>query len=116
MLECAVNDSKYHYLFLIDSGADRTVIPFELASHLNLFTNFTKKDFTNGVEGKQIICYFYKIKSLLILHENKPFHEFKDVEIQVPLSNLRIPIFGRDLFKKFDITFRERRKEVILEK
>lgn len=117
MLEVAINGNfKLRYLFLVDSGADRTVIPFELASNLGLFKNTVTKDFTYGVEGKKIVCYYTKIESAAILHENKTFHEFKDVEIQVPLSNLKIPLFGRDLFRKFNITFKEKRREIILEK
>lgn len=69
-----------------------------------------------GVEGRPFICYFCKIKSLTILHEDKPFYEFNDLEIQIPLSDMRIPLFGRDLFEKFNITFREKQKELILEK
>ena len=80
-----------------------------------MFRNFTKKRFAKGVEGNPIICYFYKIKSLSILHDDMIFYEFNDIEIQVPLSNLKLSLLGRDLFEKFKITFKERQKEFILE-
>ncbi len=117
MLPCSINDAGYTNVFLVDSGADRTVIPFEIAMKLNLFNCFTHKDFTMGVEGKRIITYFYKIQKLTIYHNNKSFFKFENIEIQIPLSDLKTPLLGRDLlFKKFRVTFVEKRKEIILEK
>jgi len=117
MLPIGINNFQHQFLAILDSGADRTVIPYGIALQLNLFQFFTSRGFTRGVEGKKIISYFCKVKKITLFHENKIFVEFKDVEIQIPLSSLTIPLLGRDIvFKKFKVTFIEKRKEIILEK
>ena len=94
--------TKYGYQkfdFLVDTGADCTIIPKSVAEDLDIDLSVLPKMRFCGIEGKSIIAHLTKIT---IKITNTP------IEITCALSNNeRSPfILGRkDIFSNFNISF-----------
>ena len=101
--------TKYGYQpfeFLVDTGADCTIVPLSLTKVLHVDMTGAKRISFCGIEGSPIITYIGKITLKLT---KKP--------IDIPCafsSNEQTPfILGRkDIFSKFNILFDNKRKVV----
>ena len=93
--------------FLVDTGADCSIMPQSVAKDLDVDIAKLPKMCFCGIEGKNIVAYIAKIT---IKITNTP------IEITCALSsNEKSPfILGRkDLFSKFSIYFDNRNKSII---
>jgi hypothetical protein len=109
-------ESVFESVALVDSGATQTLIPLELAEILEL--QYENKVETIGAGGafQSLIA---KLKVFEILKNETPFSIFRDVTVLVPESKDVLPyaILGRDhIFRRFDITFHERREKITFTK
>ncbi len=109
-------ESVFESVALVDSGATQTLIPLELAEILEL--QYENKVETIGAGGafQSLIA---KLKVFEILKNETPFSIFRDVTVLVPESKDVLPyaILRRDhIFRRFDITFHERREKITFTK
>lgn len=99
---------------LLDSGSD---ISFSFAVlGLNLGIKFDPSQLTSlsGIGEKEELAYKFPVNiwlgdyavPLLIHWINRPFNSSRDLPLAV----------GRDFFEHFDVTFRQKAKQIILEK
>ncbi|MBI3540908.1 MAG: aspartyl protease family protein [Deltaproteobacteria bacterium] len=98
------------YDFLVDSGADFSVLPHSLATEIGIDLKRCQTSTTLGVEGRGT-----KIHHSRIVIKIGPWRG----QIRCAFaSHDRIPpLLGRlDLFSKFNITFHASRKSIIFEK
>jgi len=104
---------RYQFIALLDSGADISVIPKDVAELLNLNID-GKKEEAKGIGGK-----VPAVQTTLNLEVGKP-HEIYQFNIPVKViltdSGEELPILlGRaGFFDKFVITFDQRNEKVIL--
>ena len=96
---------------LLDSGADISAIPKHLAELINLDLNGKKED-AFGIGGKVLAISTHMNIEINKNHENYKFR----VPVKVILDDYEFsPLIGRAVFfDKFDITFRQSEKKVIL--
>lgn len=99
------------YDFLVDSGADLTLLPKSLAREMGVDVARCPKSVTQGVEeGRGVKIYYAKIRIRI--------GEWDD-DIRCAFANHdRIPpLLGRlDLFPKYNITFHAKRRSVIFQR
>ena len=102
---------KYEFMMLLDSGADISAIPKHLAELINLDLNGKKED-AFGIGGKVLAISTHMNIEINKNHENYKFR----VPVKVILDDYEFsPLIGRAVFfDKFDITFRQSEKKVIL--
>ncbi len=108
---------------LVDSGSTDTLIPLELATLLSIeytkgSNGSTLKVETTGAGGV-FDCYRARIKHIGCVKEKHAFANLFGREILIPSRPDAIPyvILGRDtIFKKFDVTFSEKRHKLIFTK
>lgn len=105
--------SKYQFIALIDSGADISVIPKEVAELLGLDLNKEKEE-ARGIGGK-----VPAIQTNINIEIGKPHEMYNfNIPVKVILSEIdeEIPILlGRiGFFDKFIITFNQKEERVIL--
>jgi hypothetical protein len=106
---------------LVDSGATRTFIPYEIADAIGLLPE-DRRDRDNLSKGETRAAagtfntYIVKLPMLRAIKGTHTFDEFRNIDVHVPQTeDIALPhaILGRDhLFKRFDITFQERRQKV----
>ncbi len=107
-------DERMDMMFLLDSGADYTVIPIELAELLGVDLSGDKEQ-TSGVGG-----VIYTRKSSMMV-EIKNAHEKYNFKIPIHIilkrnSNVP-PLLGREtFFDKFQITFNQKDRKIILKR
>ena len=102
---------KYEFIVLLDSGADTSDIPKHMAELLNLDLNNAKED-AFGIGGKvPVIPTFMNIE----INRNHEKYNFR-IPVKVILDDYDFPpLIGRAVFfDKFDITFKQFNKRVIL--
>lgn len=95
--------------FLVDTGADTTVLPIRLAADFGFKPSLAKKEFVQGVGKAKVGSYRFKIKIYL-----------GDIEYMVRCVFVEsdvIPLLGRlDVWNKFTIIFDNIKEEVVFEK
>lgn len=97
----------YPTVFLLDSGADTSMLPLQMAKNLALYYNPALKTQLVGIGEKRTNAYFGKINIKVGDIELRLRCYFIDAEDSTLL-------LGRlDLFDKFDITFDSSKKEII---
>lgn len=102
---------------LIDSGSsDVTYVPLYIAKYIGL--NTTNMVTSLSASGKFPV-YTTKLKSLRIIkNRHTSFDTFRDIVVRIPHETVRdLPfvVLGRGtIFKRYDITFSEKRKKIIL--
>jgi len=107
--------SKYQFMALIDSGADISVIPKEVAELLGLNLD-KKKEEARGIGG-----IVPAIQTSINIEIGKPHEMYNlNIPVKVILSNIdeEIPILlGRvGFFDKFIITFDQKEEKIILKR
>lgn len=105
--------SKYQFIALIDSGADVSVIPKEVAELLGLDLNKSKEE-ARGIGGK-----VPAIQTNINIEIGKPHEIYNfNIPVKVIMSDMdeEIPILlGRvGFFDKFIITFNQKEEKIIL--
>ncbi|MEK6910691.1 MAG: aspartyl protease family protein [Nanoarchaeota archaeon] len=107
------NGSKYQFIALIDSGADVSVIPQEVAELLDLDLS-GKREEASGIGGK-----VEAVQSRVFLdvgkgHENYSFN--LPVKVILNKNGAEMPILlGREgFFNRFVITFNQKEEKVLL--
>ncbi len=101
-------------MFLLDSGADYTVIPIELAELLGVDLSGAREQ-TSGVGGT-----IYTKKSSMVV-EIRNAHERYSIKVPIHVilkreSNVP-PLLGREkFFDEFQITFNQKERKVILKR
>ncbi len=105
------NGGKYEFMVLLDSGADVSAIPKHMAELLNLDLNHEKEE-AFGIGGKVPAVSTSMDIEIKRPHEK---HEFR-IPVKVILGDYDFPpLIGRAVFfDKFDITFNQKDKKVIL--
>ncbi len=97
------------YDFLVDSGADFTLLPRSLAGEIGIRLKDCVTSTTLGVEGRGIKIYYSKIVIQIGDWKNTIRCAFASHD-RVP------PLLGRlDLFSRYNITFHAQRRSVIFE-
>ena len=95
---------------LIDSGGDSIVIPKAVAEFLG--ASVEESEIAKTASGFTSIR---KTRLNMVIGRNKDRIEYKDVEVFVADNNDIPVLLGRNpLFEDFEITFRKKKKEVIL--
>ncbi len=96
-------------------------MPLNIAKTIGLFDEEEDKMITTksrSISGKFGV-YYTTIPSLKVLHKQTLFDEFRNPTIRILCQNQGIDfiILGRDLiFNRYDITFSDKRKKLILTK
>jgi hypothetical protein len=105
------NSGKYEFILLLDSGADVSAIPKHMAELLNLDLNSPKED-AFGIGGKVPAVSSHMNIEINKSHENYSFR----IPVKVILVDYDFPpLIGRSVFfDKFEITFKQSEKRVIL--
>lgn len=100
---------------LIDSGADFTFIPLDIAKKVGLKLDPKKTTIVVGVGGNMGA---YKTHATLVFHINENDIELRRVPVLVPKKkDFYYTLLGRDhFFNEFNISFDENKKKVILDK
>lgn len=95
--------------FLVDSGADTTTLPLIWSEIFDFKVENKKADWITGVEGGRIAAYPGEI-------EIKIDQEKTKIRCLFVTSNI-LPLLGRlDIWKKFSITFDNKKQKIIFEK
>lgn len=98
------------YDFLVDSGADMTVLPFSLAHQVGISIKDCIKSKTQGVEGKGTTIYHAEITIKIDHWEDR-------IRCAFASHDLIPPLLGRlDVFSKYNITFHAKRESIIFQK
>jgi len=105
------NGGKYEFMVLLDSGADISAIPKHMAELLNLDLNYPQED-AFGIGGKVPAIPTHMNVEITKNHEKYPLR----IPVKVILDGYDFPpLIGRaGFFDKFDITFKQAEKRVIL--
>src|SRR5208282_2160471 len=123
-------DKSFRTDALVDSGATVTFIPLELMNVLgfdlapegvdppNQTTEEEKPKAKHQAVGAGGLFSTYEVKidSIQMIKGSFAFAEFKDWSVLVPSRIGSIPhaVLGRDsVFKKFDVTYRENKEEMV---
>ena len=104
---------KIEFMALIDSGADLSVIPEDIADLLNIDMD-GKKDKSKGIGGEVEV-----INSKINVKIKKGHEDYSlNVPVQVILGDNKIPvILGREVFfDEFSITFDQINDRILLKK
>ena len=109
MLPVKTSAGYEEWRFLLDSGADFTMVPRSAAELLGVDLSAVRKTTARGIEGSGVPAQLAEITLRI-----------GDVELTVPClfsSNENTPyLLGRmGLFSRFNITFDNRRKKIVLE-
>lgn len=98
------------YDFLVDSGADFTLLPYSLAKLIGINLKKTKKAMTQGIEGKGIITF----QSSITIKIGK----WEDTIRCAFASHDHIPLLlGRlDVFSIYNITFHARKQAILFDR
>jgi len=95
---------KYKYTFIIDSGADITIIPKSVGEQMNLPKG--KLRYLGGISGR--IGYYINTVNLELANKKLKAKIAWSTKDTVPL------LLGRkDIFNQFKICFKEKNKKVI---
>ncbi len=95
------------YDFLVDSGADTTLLPKSLASELGINIKSCPRSITQGVEGGGIRIYHASVILRLGAWQDRVRCAFAEHD-QIP------PLLGRlDIFSRYTITFHAERHSII---
>ena len=98
------------YDFLVDSGADFTLLPRSLAAEIGINLKKCPTSTTMGVEGGGIKIYHSQILIRIGEFQNKIRCTFAQHD-RIP------PLLGRlDVFSKFNITFHAGRRSIVFQK
>lgn len=106
------NGIQYSFTALLDSGADISAIPKSVAELLNLDFKNKKKEKAFGIGGE-----VPAVETKMTIDFGKGHERYKfDVPVKVILDNSDFPpLIGRaDFFDRFDITFKQSEKKIIL--
>lgn len=101
-------------LFLLDSGADRTVID---ASYLSLLAPLAVPDEQSpqlGGVGGQVDCVFIQTKLRLTKDDGKPIVVNGLFGIFTEAASSDVAILGRDVTNNFDVIYSYPQREVLL--
>ena len=112
------HDEKTASFALIDSGSsDETYIPRTVAKSIGLLDLKSKITTSVSASGKFEV-YRVKLKALHIVRHKDCFTTFRYITVRVPtekVKDLPFVVLGRStIFKRYDITFSEKRKKIIL--
>lgn len=92
--------------FLVDSGADTTVVPVDLASDFGFKPSGAVKEYVKGVGNVKVGSYPSKIEVSL----GDKFYKVRCVFIESKV----MPLLGRlDIWDKFTVIFDNMKKEVV---
>lgn len=98
------------YDFLVDSGADLSVLPKSLAKDIGIDLTKCKKSITLGVEGRGVRIYHTQIGIRLGHWEDTIRCAFANHD-QIP------PLLGRlDFFSRYNITFHAKRCSILFQR
>ena len=102
---------KYHFMVLLDSGADISAIPQHVAELLNLNLK-GKREKAFGIGGEVPAIQSHMNIELEKWHEKYSFR----IPVKVILDGYDFPpLIGRAIFfDKFEITFKQSEKKIIL--
>jgi len=106
-------DQSLSTIGLIDSGSTTTFVPLELAEILSL--PIEKEASAVGAGGS--FSNTIRKVDITLLKGRTSFAKFGKFPVYVPTDEGRVPyvVLGRDsIFRKFDVTFRERQQRFIL--
>ncbi|MBI2982174.1 MAG: retropepsin-like domain-containing protein [Deltaproteobacteria bacterium] len=97
------------YDFLVDSGADFTLLPRRFASEIGINLKRCEPSTTLGVEGRGITIYHSSVVLRIGNYQSKIRCAFAQHD-RIP------PLLGRlDVFSKYNITFHARRRSIIFQ-
>jgi hypothetical protein len=101
-------------VFLIDSGADRTVLAAALFARLGFPTNGSSPGY--GLEGVGGRCPFVLVTSVLEFNRDDggPVHVRGEFAAFTDPAASDLSILGRDVLGNFDVILSRRRNEVLL--
>jgi predicted aspartyl protease len=105
---------------LVDTGATTTFIPKEIADLLDLIPsgdNVVHLEASGA--GGRFPTTPVTLKRLTLVKNISPFAEFVEVPAMIPDQDDVLPyvILGRDrVFKRFNITFQERRRKFVFDR
>ena len=101
-------DGYRAYRFLLDTGADFSMVPFSMAEDLGIDVSGCPTDHCTGIEGRPLLVYHARI-------------DLRIGEVELSLrcliseSDTTPFVLGRaDLFSRFSITFDNRQKKICL--
>lgn len=95
--------------FLVDSGADTTIVPLVWSEIFGFKIDNRKPDWITGVEGGRITAYPGEIEIKIGQEKNK-------IRCLFVTSNI-LPLLGRlDLWERFSIIFDNKRQKIVFEK
>jgi len=107
---------KIFVMALLDSGADRTFIPEDIASLLDIPYHRGKEETITGID-KELRCTSWKID--ISVEGDIENYEIKGIPADVPkYSSKKVGVLlGREgFFDFFDVTFCETSKDIFLRK
>lgn len=99
-----------YFRFLIDSGADYTVIPNSYAALLGLEYNKIKSEEIK-IEIANLTFMHAKKTSLILTLEKRDF----EIPVLIAKEEAECLLGRKGIFEHFDITFQERNEEVIFQ-
>lgn len=106
-------EEGFSTIALIDSGATSTLMPKEIADVLLLPYEDRTVEVTGA--GGVFDAKPVTLRKLVLLKGNAPFSSWWNIKVLVPETEDVLPyiILGRDyVFKRFDITFFEKRRKI----
>jgi len=99
--------------FIIDTGADRTFLPFSAITLLDIdITNVTVKDDVSGVGGQA--TYFNFGTELVFIADDNAKVFAGEIGIFLSPHCSDVPLLGRDILDYFTVIFDRRKNKIIL--
>lgn len=99
-----------YFAFLVDSGADFTLLPKSLAEEIGINLRRCRTSLTLGIEGRGIKIYHAKLQIRIGDWTSWVRCAFANHD-RIP------PLLGRlDLFSRYTITFHAKRRSVVFQK
>ena len=101
--------------FLVDTGADKTVLPLEIAEMLSIPLDLTKGEKTNGAGGGEFMLYESLERVDLCIEPPKGFRPLKWKAFISFAEKESIPLLGhKECLEKFNFEFLGRQRKLMI--